>query len=73
MGSSDARDGVDGFVIDPHDIDGWVAALRRLAQDQELRLQMGRSAKERAQEFTWEKVAVRRREALLAALQRSGL
>lgn len=73
VGSSDARDGIDGFVIDPHDLDGWAAALRRLAEDKVLREQMGHSAREHAREFTWEKVAVRRREVLIDALQRSGL
>lgn len=73
VGSSDARDGIDGFVIDPHDIDGWAAALRRLAEDKILREQMGHSARERAREFTWEKVAHRRRAVLMDALQQNGL
>jgi glycosyltransferase involved in cell wall biosynthesis len=73
MGASCARHGMDGFVIDPHDIDGWVAALRQLAEDKALRDRMGASARERAQEFTWEKVAARRRDVLMNALQRTGL
>lgn len=73
MGASDARDGIDGYVIDPHDIDAWVEALRRFAADEELRSCMGHSARERALEFTWQKVAVRRRKALMEALKRRGL
>ena len=70
IGAGPARDGVDGFVIDPHDIDGWASALRRLAVDAELRQRMGEAARERAREFTWQKVARRRREALLGAMNR---
>jgi glycosyltransferase involved in cell wall biosynthesis len=68
MGAVAARDGIDGFVRDPHDIDGWVDALRQMAADAEMRKQMGRSARHRADEFTWEKVAARRREAVERAL-----
>ena len=70
MGAGPARDGIDGFVLDPHDIDAWVSALRRMANDGALRMQMGNAARERAQEFTWEKVAARRRELLFAALDK---
>ena len=69
MGAGPARDGIDGFVIDPHDIDGWAAALRRFAEDRELLKRMGDAACERAQEFTWEKVGRRRREVLQEALK----
>ena len=73
MGIGPARDGSDGFVINPHDIDAWSAALKRFAEDRELCTQMGNSARKHAEEFTWQKVATRRREALLTALQCSGL
>ena len=68
MGAGPARDGIDGFVLDPHDIDGWAAALQRFAGDAELLKRMGSTAKERAQEFTWEKVGRRRREVLQEAI-----
>ena len=48
-----ARDGLDGYVIDPFDLDGWIDALRRLAADPELRRSMGTAARQRAQDFTW--------------------
>ena len=72
MGAGPARDGVCGSVIDPHDIDGWAAALRRFAGEKELRTQMGNAARKRAAEFTWQKVNAQRRESLLNALSRSG-
>lgn len=59
-----ARDAEDGFVVDPHDVEGLAAALTRLAEDRELREALGRSARERAAEFTWERVAARRQRML---------
>jgi glycosyltransferase involved in cell wall biosynthesis len=46
----------------------WVAALRRLAADPELRRRMGRRARERARDYTWDKVAGRRLSQLEEAL-----
>ncbi len=45
------RDGVEGFVIRPRDVDGLVAAIEKLARHPELRLEMGRAARRRAVEF----------------------
>lgn len=53
------RDGVDGFIIDPTDEDGWIAAMRRLA-DPAVRGPMAREAKLRADDFTWKAVGARR-------------
>jgi len=64
-GGGVVRDGIDGFVLDPFDIEGWAAALQTLAADAELRREMGRNARRRAASFTWERVAARR----LASLQ----
>jgi glycosyltransferase involved in cell wall biosynthesis len=55
------RDGIEGFVRDPYDKAGWIAALRMLADDADLRRQMGRAAAKRAAEYTWDQVARRRR------------
>ena len=63
-----ARHGKDGFVIDPFDTQGWVDALRKLAADAELRRFMGETARQRAQEFTWDKVGARRRQDVLERL-----
>jgi glycosyltransferase involved in cell wall biosynthesis len=61
------RPGVDCLVVDPQDQDGWIASIRRLAGDEALRKSLGEQARLRAQDFTWEKVAGRRRELLLKA------
>ena len=63
-----ARDGIDGMVIPPHDEDGWIEALRMFSRSAELRDHYGESARIRAGEFTWEKVAARRAEAMLNRL-----
>ncbi len=68
MGSGPARDGVDGFIVAPHDIDGWVDAIRQMYADTEMRKRMGRAASQRAASFTWQKVGAQRRKALTAAL-----
>lgn len=62
------RHDVEGLVHDPRSEDGWIASLRLLARDARLRHRFGTAAAERVQEFTWEKVAGRRREALEARL-----
>jgi len=45
------RDGVDGFIVPSGDVDALTGALERLVRDRELRLAMGRSARERACAF----------------------
>jgi glycosyltransferase involved in cell wall biosynthesis len=59
------RNGVDGVVIPPHDTDAWVEALRRFARSPELRSEFGAAARLRAEEFTWDKVAKRRADAMV--------
>ncbi|MEG4317839.1 MULTISPECIES: glycosyltransferase family 4 protein [unclassified Microcoleus] len=56
------RDGTDGIVADPYDSEALVESLRKLALSPELRAQMGYSARQQAEEFTWEKVARRRKD-----------
>jgi glycosyltransferase involved in cell wall biosynthesis len=52
------RDGVDGLLIEPGDIDSLAAALRRLWDDQALRSQMGVEARRRATAWpTWDQSA----------------
>lgn len=61
MGSGGiVRDGIDGFVIAPQQDDDWIEALTTLCHSAELRKKLGQSARERAQCYTWEKVAHRR-------------
>ena len=47
------RDGVDGLVVPPEDTDGWVKALTRLKEHEELRIQLGANAAQRVREFGW--------------------
>jgi glycosyltransferase involved in cell wall biosynthesis len=53
----------EGIVCDPYDCEALIAGLRRLAEDRELRETLGQSGRRRADEFTWDKVGARRRQA----------
>lgn len=55
------RHGAEGLVLDPYDGDAWIAALRELAANREMRHAMGAAAADRANEFIWSKVADERR------------
>lgn len=48
------RDGVDGFVVPPRDVDAIVQRLQQLRDDPDLRLRMAANARVRSQEFSWE-------------------
>lgn len=48
------RDGIDGFLVPPRDVDAIVERLARLRADPQLRQEMARNARIRAQEFTWD-------------------
>jgi glycosyltransferase involved in cell wall biosynthesis len=63
-GGGVVRDGTDGVVLDPHDEEGWVTALRRIAKDADTRLVFGRNAYAHSADYTWEKVGARRWQAL---------
>lgn len=63
------RDGLDGIVLDAYDEDAWVESLRKLAASYDLRALFGNSGRKWIQEFTWEKVAQRRKAYLLERLQ----
>jgi glycosyltransferase involved in cell wall biosynthesis len=65
------RDGIDGLIVEPYDQDGWVEALRKLAHSPSLRFYCGATARNRAAEFTWEKVGRRRAQALVNKLSRT--
>lgn len=64
------RDGVEGFVMDPYDVELWVENIRRIANDRDLRETMGEAARQRAQEFTWDRVGARRRTQILEATRK---
>lgn len=60
-----ARANKEGIILDPYDQEGWTNALRKLSEDAALRRTFGQAAAQRAQDFTWDKVAARRRQQLL--------
>lgn len=44
-----------GLIVEPHDIDALAAAMTRMAEDPDLRAQLGVRSLERAARFTWER------------------
>lgn len=56
-----------GVVVPPGDVNALVEALRRLKEDETYRARLQDASRERAQRFTWERVAAQRRTALLQA------
>ncbi len=48
------RDGVEGLIVSVRDVDALASALEHLRADEQLWLEMGRAARVRAEEFTWE-------------------
>ena len=58
----------EGFVLDPYDASGWIAAIRALAEDLELRRKMSATAAESAKRFVWPVVAGQRREQIMDCL-----
>lgn len=49
------RDGVEGIVIEPRDVKGLAAAIRRLADDEPLRTRLGSAGRVRASVFSHER------------------
>ncbi|MDX9982371.1 MAG: glycosyltransferase family 4 protein, partial [Lentisphaeria bacterium] len=49
------RDGVDGYVVPVRDVGALKERLLALHSDEATRVEMGRSARKRAAEFTWER------------------
>ena len=60
--------GCEGLIVNPHDADGWIDAIRKLFSDAELRMKLSRNAFNRAGEYLWSNVGRQRRELLLAAM-----
>ncbi len=57
------EDGSSGFLVPPNDSSAIASRLARLFADGELWARMSRAAERRAQEFSWERVSARCREA----------
>lgn len=59
------RDGVTGFLVHHGDVDGFAAAMDRLAADPALVTSMGRDARVFADTFTWDNAAAQTEEHLM--------
>jgi glycosyltransferase involved in cell wall biosynthesis len=66
------RDGVDGVVLEPHDEEGWIVALRSMAADAEFRARLGNNARSHAEEYLWDRVGKRRLDALRQRIESTG-
>jgi D-inositol-3-phosphate glycosyltransferase len=53
------RDGHSGLLVDGHDPRAWAAALRRVVEDDGLRIRLEAGALEQARRFSWERTAER--------------
>jgi glycosyltransferase involved in cell wall biosynthesis len=62
------RHGREGFVLDPYDASGWIAALRKLAEDAGFRRKMSSAAAQRGQHFMWDTVARRRQQQVVECI-----
>ena len=66
MGSAQViKDGVNGLVVQPYDVDGLAHAISRLASCPQLRRRLGERAAEDAQRFTYQKVGAERASLLI--------
>jgi glycosyltransferase involved in cell wall biosynthesis len=58
----------EGFVLDAYDASGWIEALRKLAEDTDLRRKMASAAAERARQFVWANVACKRQQQMVECI-----
>lgn len=49
------RDGQDGYIVPIRDVEALMDRILRLYEDEQLRAEMGRSARAYIQRFTWER------------------
>jgi glycosyltransferase involved in cell wall biosynthesis len=66
------RDGVNGLLVQPYDIDGLAAAIARLANSPELRKRLGARAAIDAKNYTYERVGAERAKLLSGLLRAKG-
>ena len=64
------RDGHEGLVVEPDDVDAIARALRALADDPALRGRMANAAAARSSDYTWDRVTQQRLAALAPFLAR---
>jgi glycosyltransferase involved in cell wall biosynthesis len=59
-GGNILRDGINGLMVQPYDVDGLAAAITRLANSPELRKRLGARAAIDARSYTYERVGLER-------------
>lgn len=59
------RNDIEGYIIQPHDKEQWVATIKKLANDKVLRKKLADASSQRAEYFLWPEVAQRRAAELL--------
>ncbi|WP_292411210.1 MULTISPECIES: glycosyltransferase family 4 protein [unclassified Methylophaga] len=62
------RDGVDGYIIDPHDKSAWISVLSLLATNKAKLKEMSLAAYARSEYFLWHNVGQRRADALITRI-----
>ncbi|MFQ6057994.1 MAG: glycosyltransferase family 4 protein [Anaerolineae bacterium] len=67
-----ARDGVEGIQVPIRDVDALAAAIEQLYRSPDMRREMGRAGRRRAEEYTWEAAGEQLLAAYREALQRKG-
>lgn len=67
-GAGVIRDGVDGYIIEPHNKALWLTHLRALADDPKKCHEMSVAAYERSEYFLWHNVGKRRAQALMTRI-----
>jgi len=50
-------DGENGLLVDPEDVEGWIAAVRRLQNDPVLTVKLTEQARSAVQHYTWRRRA----------------
>ncbi|MGJ0490493.1 glycosyltransferase family 4 protein [Methylobacter sp.] len=63
------KDGHEGFIIDPHDESGWIAAIRQMEIKPELREYQSKAAWKSAATYLWKNVGQKRANELLYRLE----
>jgi glycosyltransferase involved in cell wall biosynthesis len=62
------RDGIEGYILDPHDKTAWISTLLSLAQQPSKRRKLSLAAYERSEYFLWHNVGKRRTDALMTRI-----
>ena len=66
-GGNIIADGLDGFLIEPHDENKWVECMRLLTEDAGLRQKLSHQSKHKALSYTWDVVGADRLNSLVKA------